>query len=599
LGVIYLRWRRIEPKHAAGAVGLMIVMFGVLSIYGYEKVAARLDDLTDGSLQALDHNEGRRKIWVANLAAFEHGWLTGSGAGSHRATYPVYLKESPPTEYTHAENGYLQIATETGVLGIALLCASFGLCGWWCYTCLARLQSPTDQLWFGAVAAGLVASAVHSLVDFVWYIPACMSVTVVLAACGLCLARRTLPESRTAAGRRNLTRPRCCEAAAACLMIGAWCVYSLFGPAMASVHWDRYLRASADKTELAKQQLSALLDRREEVDSASAEPLLESMLQHLRAAAYWDPRHSRVQLRLASKCLAEFELLQQRAENAMPLFQLREAVLASHFESPAELRTWLERAVGENAAWLYRAYDHARRAATLCPLQGEAYLQLASLCFLDGSPRQVSQAYVDQGLLVRPYDADVLFEAGNQSLLTGDFDAAIRYWKKCFRDAGKHQLRIIHALAGPQIPASVLIHEFQPDWSTLRHFWSRYRQFGKSQDLNDLVTYAEQVTLRQVKEEGGPAPAYIWLYQAQMLTDVDRPADALSCLEQAHRLAPHLYPVRNALSRALMTAGRISEAEPHVRWCLARQPDNTNLKALLLEINKQRFSQRERSGYSR
>jgi tetratricopeptide (TPR) repeat protein len=368
---------------------------------------------------------------------------------------------------------------------------------------------------------------------------------------------------------------------------------------MASIHWDRYLRASADKTQLATQQLSALLDKREEIDSSIAEPLLESMLRHLNAAAYWDPSHSQVQLRLANKCLAQFELLQQRAENAMPLFQLREAVLASRFESPAELRAWLERAVGENAAWLYRAYEHARRAATLCPLQGEAYLQLASLCFLDGSPRHVAQVYADQGLLVRPYDADVLFEAGNQSLLSGNLDAAIRYWKLCFRNRGKHQLRIIHALAGPQIPATVLVHEFQPDWSTLRHIWNRYRQFGTSQDLDDLVAYAEQVTTRQIKEEDGTRSAYIWLNQAQMYADVDRPADALVCLEQAHCVAPHLYAVRFALGRALMTAGRISEAEPHVRWCLARHPDNNHLKALLLEINKQRLAQREQSGYSR
>jgi tetratricopeptide (TPR) repeat protein len=300
-------------------------------------------------------------------------------------------------------------------------------------------------------------------------------------------------------------------------------------------------------------------------------------------------------LRLASKCLAQFELLQQRAENAMPLFQLREAVLASQFASPAELRAWLDRAVGENVEWLYRAHDHAHRAVTLCPLQGEAYLQLAGLSFLDGSPQRAAQAYVDQGLLVRPYDADVLFEAGNQSLLSGNLEAAIRYWRSCFRDRGKHQLRIIHALAGPEIPAAVLVDEFRPDWSTLRFFWSRYRQFGKSQDLNALVAYSELVTARQVKEVDGIEAAHILLYQAQMYADVDRPADALVCLEQAYRMAPHLYAARYALGRALMTAGRISEAEPHVRWCLARHPDNNNLKTLLLEINKHRFAKREQS----
>ena len=128
ISFVYFRWGRIEAKHATGAIGFMIVLLGVLSVYGYEKVADRLGDLTEGSLQTLDRKEGRRKIWAANLAAFEDGWLTGAGAGSHREIYPVYLRDSPPTEYTHAENGYLQIATEMGIGGIALLAAVFGLC---------------------------------------------------------------------------------------------------------------------------------------------------------------------------------------------------------------------------------------------------------------------------------------------------------------------------------------------------------------------------------------------------------------------------------------------------------------------------------------
>ena len=537
ISFVYFRWGRIEAKHTTGAVGFMIVLLGVLSVYGYEKVADRLDDLTEGSLQTLDRKEGRRKIWAANLAAFEDGWLTGAGAGSHREIYPVYLRDSPATEYTHAENGYLQIATEMGIGGLALLAAVFGLCSSWCYTCLARLKSAPAQLWFGAVAAGLVASAVHSVVDFVWYIPACMSVTVILAACALRLAQFSLPEAHAVAWHRQLTRPRCFELAAAGGLIGIWCICTLFGPAAASIHWDRYLRSSVDKSRAARKLLAELLDKREHIDSSAAGPLLESMLRHLDDVEYWDRSYSRVQLRLASKCIARFELLQRQSANAMQLFQLREAALASRFGSPAELRAWLERAAGENVVWLYRAYEHAKRAVANCPLQGEAYLHLANLCFLDCAPPHVSEAYVKQGLSVRPYDADVLFEAGSQKALAGDLPSAVEYWKQCFRNHGKHQLQIIHALAGP-VPAAVLIQEFQPDWWTLRQFWTRYRQFGRLQDLIDLADYAAQVTQRQVDENGDIPPAYIWLCQAEMHSDLKRPADAQRALNRPIRRRP-------------------------------------------------------------
>jgi tetratricopeptide (TPR) repeat protein len=571
-------------------------MLGVLSIYGYDRVASRLDDLADGSLETMDRNEGRRKIWAANIAAFRNGWLTGAGAGSHREIYPVYLAESPPTEYTHAENGYLQVATELGVGGIALLIACFWLCGSWCYTCLTRLKSGNEQLYFGAIAAGLMAGAVHSLVDFVWYIPACMSVTVVLAACALRLAQLALPNEQATACQRQLTRPRTLELAAVGILAAAWCIHTLFGPAMASIHWDRYLRAAIDKSQAARQQLSELISGQEQLATLDTESLLDSMLRHLECAAYWDRSQSRVQLRLASKYLARFELLQQRAENAMPLFQVREAVLASDFASPAELRAWLQRAVGENVEWLYRAYDHARRAAALCPLEGEAYLHLAKLCFLDCTPRHIAKAYSSQGLLVRPYDADVLFEVGKQNLLAGDLVSAVEYWRRCFRDRGMHQLRIVHALAGPQIPAALFLQEFQPDWWTLQSIWTRYRRAGNPNDLQAIVEYAARVTERQVQEKGGIPPEYIWLWQASMYTDVDRSAEALSCLEHAQRINPHLYAIRSALSRALMNAGRFTEAEPHVRWCLARRPDNKRFKAFLVEINKQRFADGESAG---
>ena len=593
LSAIYLRWRHLNAKHAAGAVSLVVMMFGLLSIYGYERVATRLDDFTDGSVEALDRNEGRRTIWSANIAAFKDGWLTGAGAGSHREIYPIYLDSSPRTEYTHAESGYLQIATETGLGGIALLAASFGLCGYWCHTCLSRLKLANEQLYFGAIASGLVASAVHSLVDFVWYIPACMSVTVILAACALRLAQIGLAGGDAITWRRGLSRPRCRELAAAGILAGTCCVYTLFAPAMASIHWDRYLRASVDKTKIAHRQLSILLDREAQIDSWEAEPLVESMIHCLEETAQWDPAQSRAQLRLASLCLARFELLQQKADNAMTLFQIREAARASRFASSPQLRTWLEKAVGENVGWLYRAYEHAHHAVALCPLQGEAYLHLANLCFLDGASGDVAEAYANQGLLVRPHDADVLFEAGNRTLMAGDLEAAIGYWRRCFHDRGRHQRRIVYALAGQYIPAAMFLDVFEPDWHTLREIWSRYRQSGSDQDVRDLLAYATKVTDRDVREQNDIPPACIWLWQASMYSDVGRSSDAVACLEQAYRLNPQFFDARFALGRALLDTRRFAEAEPHIRWCLARRPENKFLKAALLEVSKQRFSERD------
>jgi tetratricopeptide (TPR) repeat protein len=385
-------------------------------------------------------------------------------------------------------------------------------------------------------------------------------------------------------------RPRWVELSAPVVLVGGWTVYAYFGPAVASIHWDRFLRASVANSRLVREQLSALEDRPESTTLLAAEPLSDIMLAHLERVVYWDPSFAEAHSKLAGKYISRFELLQDQSDNAMPLGQIRDAALSNDFTSTQEMQDWLERAFGENLRLLNRAYEHAGRAVTLSPLQGEAYLYLANLSFLEGAGRGVAEAYVDQGLRVRPSDGVVLFEVGMQKLMTGELEAVIPIWAKCFRDSGTHQLRIVETLAG-RIPADVFIQEFQPDWRTLREIWARYGASGPPQDRASLVAYAAEVTKRQVAEGDGPRPAYIWLWQASMYDDVDRPDDALACLEQAYRTGSHIYCVRLALGVALMKAERFNEAEPHVRWCLARRPENKSLSAALVEITKQRFAQ--------
>ena len=185
----------------------------------------------------------RRTVWAANVAAFEAGWLTGAGAGSHVEMCPLYLPQRFTKEYTHAENGYLQIASENGIGGIVLLVAALMLCGTWCISGLRRATDPDVVRLLGAAAAGLAASAVHSMVDFVWYIPACMSITIVLAGCGTAPLAVGAARRDRASSYRLLKRGRWIERAAAALLIGGWTIQTYVGPGMAAVYWERYRRA--------------------------------------------------------------------------------------------------------------------------------------------------------------------------------------------------------------------------------------------------------------------------------------------------------------------------------------------------------------------
>ena len=79
LGLIYAHGRLLDVKYLAASLGLAIVVLGLLSIYGYDQVTHRLGSLTRGSMDAMDHDQGRRTIWRANIAAIQQGGLAGSG----------------------------------------------------------------------------------------------------------------------------------------------------------------------------------------------------------------------------------------------------------------------------------------------------------------------------------------------------------------------------------------------------------------------------------------------------------------------------------------------------------------------------------------
>jgi cytochrome c-type biogenesis protein CcmH/NrfG len=73
---------------------------------------------------------------------------------------------------------------------------------------------------------------------------------------------------------------------------------------------------------------------------------------------------------------------------------------------------------------------------------------------------------------------------------------------------------------------------------------------------------------------------------------------ALACLEEAYQRDQHVFRVRYLLGYSLKSAGRLSEAEPHLRWCLARSPENKGLRAAINELTRLRAAQRDPDNYT-
>lgn len=587
VSAIYWRWHLIDAKYIGGFAVVAFVMLGLLSLYGYDEVTNRLDDFVSGSVETLDRADGRRKVWTANVTAIERGGLFGSGAGSHLAINPVYLAEPTTKYYTHAENGYLQIGTENGFVGITLLAFALALVGSWCCAGFTRIQDTAAKLSFGAAVAGIAASLVHSVVDFVWYIPACMSLTIALAAATLRLVQLAMPAEWQPRVIRILPRGRWIECTALATLAGGWTVHAFVGPGIAAVHWERYQRDVVARSRLFRDSSLPNAKTPTASELAILAPLEDALERHLRDTLAWDPSFARAHLRLAACYVQRFENTQQDAVNVLTPTQIRDAVFAAEFPSPAAQQAWLRRAFGADIDWLARAEAHARRAVTLSPLEGDGYIFLANLGFLAGDPPARVAACIGQAERVRPYDGEVAYEAGKQALVDGDLESAMRYFARCFASPGAHQLRIVGLLAG-RVPANVFLEELHPNWLTLREIWAAYLAKGRQEDLQSLITYAAQVTERDARANSSFRPAPLWLYQAQLHADFHQQDRALACLNQAYALDPQLYDVRRALGFAQQAAGNYAEAEPHLRWCLARRPNDKALTAAVRELSKLR-----------
>ena len=586
---LYYHWRLVAARHLFGVLGVAVVVVAALSWHGYEKVADRVDDFTTGSLESLDQQGGRRKIWNANVAAIQAGWQTGSGAGSHRFIYPLYMPEAITRQFIYAENGPLQMVTENGLPGGCLLIWAIGCCGLWCWSASHGAQHSTQRIYAGAIAAALAASLVHSCFDFVWYVPACAAVTIVLAACALRLARLNRTESARAPGEATLFRGAWMGPATLTCVAGLWAVGTLVGPARAASSWDSYLRLSIAERNLQAQPTPA------EEEAAAADMqrfIIQSMIDNLERVAALQPGNGTAHLRLAGNYLRQFEEFQTRGANQMTVAQIRDAALASRFASADELRAWLTRAFGENSELLYRAHHHARCALQLSPLEGDGYLLLANLCFLEGKSSAAVEALVSQALVVRPYDGDVLYLAGKQLLLSRP-DEALKLWAAAFQLAGGQQRQIIRLMAG-RVPAKSFLEVIQPDWEQLYAIWTRYREVGAEEDWRAIEQYARQRAPLDAAQQPPELAVRIWLRLGMMQRELGLHAEAVESLSKGNAVYPNYFPIRHHLGLALMDAQQPDAAEPHLRWCLSRRPDYADVRDALKLATKMRLAQANR-----
>ncbi|MBN1908382.1 MAG: O-antigen ligase family protein [Pirellulales bacterium] len=560
------------------AVGLLI---GVsLAIFGFDRVTNRLDDFTSGSLEVLDRRAGRRTIWATVIRAIPDFAVVGAGVGSHRDVYPTYL-ENPPdgAEFTHAENGYLQVPLETGAVGAFLLAAGIGLCMGWCVAGLWRSRDKRLTICLGALAASLAANALHALVDFVWYVPGCMALVAVLAACACRGRQMTDPVDQSGTDVQPVPRIVALSATVLLLIVGAVIVVGRVGPAVAQVYWNRYLVAS-ERDEIASERHEKASPTAGSAIDAEAVAYEQECIRQLQEVIRWQPGHVRAQMALAQSHLHLFDLLQSSAVNPMSLPNIRDAALSSrsHFRDKKEQDQWMRRAIGEHCEHLKQALRHVRLALAMCPMEGKGYVHLAELAFLDDNLTGSKEIYLDQALRVRPFDGYVLYSAANEAWLAGKPEEWLELSKRAFHSGRTFQKQIINDLIGHTSPAGLefmidfILQQYKPDLAGLGYIRTACQKQAQPNQLDGFLHYYAQRAEYEAKNLQGKQAAAAWLVARRVYRELADKPRSLECAKQAYRCWPNDFSVRGALAIGLIDAGQFAEAQNHLQWCLRRNP---------------------------
>lgn len=565
--------QRLLTMTAAGSIGgLAVAALVSLMFFGahiQSLVEQNFHELVSGDMQQLDRGDARQKIWTAAIKGASDYPLLGTGLSTHREVYWTYFNHPDSGgEYSHAESGYLQLLLETGLVGFGIAAAAVLLIGFWCCRGLWKTTSAETGALLAAIVGVFAVNLVHSITDFIWYVPSCMTVMALLAACAARLCR--ISTARHPRPRRDatvLSRGVGFAGAALVVLLGAG-MAQIKRPALAAEPlWFDYIRIVSSEPPLD--------------DAFDREAFQRHKLATLLAAAKADPHDCRIQLRAAAAVLAAFHEERKADPGRMSLANIREAARASEWDSPQQLQDWLSNpAVIGDRTRLDEAWDRTLHALSLCPLLAEGYIRLGEQAWLRGATRRQENSLLIQALLVRPYDPLVHYSAGREAWLRGNETAALDHWKRAFHGDAKYQQLLIDLLS-PAVPAQFFLDNFAPDTKALTRIREAYRESSDQAGFRSVC----QLLAARLTEEAAAArhleAVGLWRKVHEVFAELDDFENARRAAESAVAADPNSYSARLLLGRWLYQTEQYAAACEHLEFCHNRRLQDANLRKLL------------------
>lgn len=520
----------------------------------------------------------RFTVWQANWDVWQDFFWFGTGIGTHADAHLLKMAVRRPDHiFTHAESGYLQVASETGVCGLVVLggflMTVLGRTGWAWF----RQRSPAGRMAAAGLLTAFAGHLPHAAADFFWYTPACMAVVTVWGAAACRLAGYREEEWHGATGLVNSSVPisKLRYALTTIVLIGlaGWGIDQRIPAWRAEAARENYLRLVHHQEESLTEVAAASA---EEIDIDDPAEIEQQKLALLLEAAKADPGNAALREALAAAHVKLYDTLQRKADDGWTLTRIRQH-LAENFDGPPSRRAkQLQESAGPTAAHLLAARRHSLTCVSRAPLKANSWLQLARLSCLEDDSAAVAEERRQQAKLIRPLDGRVELERGLDQLIAGNPLGALETWETACELTPPLRGQIIDLL-GPKMPATILIERYHLALDDLIYLYQKMLQWKRE---NQLPIVREAVVRHLVERQtsGEELSERESEILGRTLFDLGRLAEAADQTAAALEANPQSFAIKQIRAQILFEQGQFAESAELYRWCLSRKPDDAQLE---------------------
>jgi O-antigen ligase len=150
--------------------GVALCASGRLPVSFTSRLTSFVQDIRFEDVRGVPINDANYAVierlahWQAALSMFRYDLWTGIGFGCYEAAYPIFALTNWPIALGHAHNYYLNLAAETGLIGLLSYLVLWGIVFWQTWRIARRARGLTRGVSIGLLGAWTHLS-VHHLLD--------------------------------------------------------------------------------------------------------------------------------------------------------------------------------------------------------------------------------------------------------------------------------------------------------------------------------------------------------------------------------------------------------------------------------------------------